>query len=1093
MPAIMFNRLPGGQVNFQSIMSQLRMLAVGIYPSSQLSEMLNMIVAEVRNTLASDRAVIYRILADGDGIVEAESVGPQWIPIKGQLIYNYCCQNKWIKEYQEGKFSTVENILTHPLDPCCQELFNQLQIQANLVVPILVNRRQIASNCSSSTDIWGLLIAHQCSSPRQWSSLEIEFLQLLATQLGTAIQPVKQDQKNAARRSPQQQKLKNFSSSPTDQQNEKVSANIISATDLRAFDRLQTPIWIYDLENYQMWWVNKASLYLWNATSKEELLNRNFSDISEATQIRLKSYLDKFQQGKTVSENWTFYPQGQPVTVSCLLSGVEIEPGCIMMLVEATQLSHDIAPEILRGMEALYHTSLMISVYTMDGVPLMQNPAALDCYGDTQNPSLANENIWLRRFVDRSVGKQAIAAINLGEIFHVETQVFTTKGIRWHNIDIRSTLDPVTGNSLMLVNEKDITKQLVAMAEQQVAEQELRWQEAFLRSMTDSSLLAFLVVDNRTDEILYFNHRFCEIWGLEHLESDMRLGAIKSNDIISYCVNLIADVPAFAKICNPLKSVDNRSIIEDKIAFVDGRTIRRFSSQIRDNQDRYLGRLYIFEDISDRIQAEIAIRDSEERYRSVIAAMAEGIILQKADGRITACNESSEEILGLTADQMIGRTCVDPIWKSIHEDGTDFPGETHPISVTLRTGEPQYNVIMGIYKPDGKLTWISVNSQPLFRRDESTPYAALASFTDITIRKEAQKALQQQVKQEQMIYAIAEKIRHSLDLSEILNTTVAEVRDFLHTDRVIIYRFNPNWSGLVVSESVAPEYKAMLDMEITDTYFVETAAEPYQQGKIKVASDIYTMAFSDCHLQLLEKCQVRSKLVVPIIQDKNLWGLLIAHHCRGPRQWQTCESSLLEKLALQVGIAIQQSELHQQLQTANQHLANLAMVDQLTQLANRRSFDEKLNSLWQQLLRKPGLITLLLCDIDHFKEYNDTYGHAVGDDCLRLVGQAFKKSVKRSTDLAARYGGEEFVVILANTDTNGGVTVAQKIHKAIQQIKIPHSASSVSPYITLSIGIATITPTPGMVPLDLISAADAALYQAKSQGRNRYVVLETET
>ncbi len=107
---------------------------------------------------------------------------------------------------------------------------------------------------------------------------------------------------------------------------------------------------------------------------------------------------------------------------------------------------------------------------------------------------------------------------------------------------------------------------------------------------------------------------------------------------------------------------------------------------------------------------------------------------------------------------------------------------------------------------------------------------------------------------------------------------------------------------------------------------------------------------------------------------------------------------------------------------------------------------------------------------------------------MRLVAQAFHQTVKRSTDLAARYGGEEFAVILPNTDSEGATQVAQEIHRAIQHLSIPHNASDVKPYVTLSIGIATLIPTSTIVPLDLIEAADQALYQAKAQGRNRSFV-----
>ncbi len=144
---------------------------------------------------------------------------------------------------------------------------------------------------------------------------------------------------------------------------------------------------------------------------------------------------------------------------------------------------------------------------------------------------------------------------------------------------------------------------------------------------------------------------------------------------------------------------------------------------------------------SGSTRAEHALQASEERYGSVVAALAEGIVFMDAGNRLQASNVSAERILGLTAEQIAGRTSFDPHWRAIHEDGSPFPGDTHPIVMTLRTGQPCANVIMGVHKPSGELTWISVNSQPLFRRGARKPYAAVASFFDITERKQAEDAL----------------------------------------------------------------------------------------------------------------------------------------------------------------------------------------------------------------------------------------------------------------------------------------------------------------------------------------------------------------
>jgi diguanylate cyclase (GGDEF)-like protein/PAS domain S-box-containing protein len=152
-----------------------------------------------------------------------------------------------------------------------------------------------------------------------------------------------------------------------------------------------------------------------------------------------------------------------------------------------------------------------------------------------------------------------------------------------------------------------------------------------------------------------------------------------------------------------------------------------------------------------RREAEEALRESEDRYRSVIAALFEGVILVDADGAIRASNPSAQRILGLSVDQLTGLTSFDPRWQSIHEDGSPFPGETHPAWITFQTGQPCHDVVMGVHKPDGSLTWLSINSQPLYRPGGDNPYAVVVSFADITERRQAEeelRALQVQLREE---------------------------------------------------------------------------------------------------------------------------------------------------------------------------------------------------------------------------------------------------------------------------------------------------------------------------------------------------------
>ncbi len=184
---------------------------------------------------------------------------------------------------------------------------------------------------------------------------------------------------------------------------------------------------------------------------------------------------------------------------------------------------------------------------------------------------------------------------------------------------------------------------------------------------------------------------------------------------------------------------------------------------------------------------------------------------------------------------------------------------------------------------------------------------------------------------------------------------------------------------------------------------------------------------------------------------------------------------------------IQQAQLYQQLEIANRELQRLASLDGLTGVANRRRFDEFLDLEWRHMGREKLPLSLILCDIDFFKKYNDTYGHQAGDACLRRVADALSLCAKPSVHLVARYGGEEFAVIMPNTTAAGASQVAEEIRAVVNALQIDHIQSAVSQHVTLSLGIACMHPTADTSPFMLIAAADAALYQAKAAGRNRCV------
>ncbi|MEW6125341.1 MAG: sensor domain-containing diguanylate cyclase [Pseudomonadota bacterium] len=178
---------------------------------------------------------------------------------------------------------------------------------------------------------------------------------------------------------------------------------------------------------------------------------------------------------------------------------------------------------------------------------------------------------------------------------------------------------------------------------------------------------------------------------------------------------------------------------------------------------------------------------------------------------------------------------------------------------------------------------------------------------------------------------------------------------------------------------------------------------------------------------------------------------------------------------------------------AEERVEAMAYVDGLTGIANRRHFDGFLEQEWRRASRSGTPLALVMLDIDHFKPFNDHYGHQAGDDCLRRIGSALQDFAQRAGDLAARYGGEEFALVLANTELEPAARIAEEVRAAVLALGIPHAHSPVDRVLTVSLGVASMRPNKEAAPERLIKMADQALYAAKKAGRNRVATASPET
>ena len=327
-------------------------------------------------------------------------------------------------------------------------------------------------------------------------------------------------------------------------------------------------------------------------------------------------------------------------------------------------------------------------------------------------------------------------------------------------------------------------------------------------------------------------------------------------------------------------------------------------------------------EIRDRQQAELKLRSVTERLQYLLATTPAVIFSCKLGGNydVTFVSENIISMMGYEAREFVDGSLD---WHSIiHPEDREIVDSSFAKILEKESISYEYRE----RHKDGSYRWI-YDEIKLVKDAAGLPVECVGYGVDITARKQAEIALQQQVKRERLVNAIQERIRSSLNLEEVMKMAVEEVRQFLSTDRTVIYRFNPDWSGFIAVESVAVGTMPIFGLDINDPCFREGYISVYEQGHIRAIDNIYIAGISDCHINLLSQFEIQANLVVPILQGEKLWGLLIAHHCRSQRHWNYSEIESLKQISVQLGIAIQQSTLFQQAKTeiSERKLAEIAL------------------------------------------------------------------------------------------------------------------------------------------------------------------------
>ncbi|MEM6836083.1 MAG: PAS domain-containing protein [Cyanobacteria bacterium P01_C01_bin.120] len=393
-----------------------------------------------------------------------------------------------------------------------------------------------------------------------------------------------------------------------------------------------------------------------------------------------------------------------------------------------------------------------------------------------------------------------------------------------------------------------------------------------------------------------------------------------------------------------------------------------------------LGLMGTVVDITDSMLAEAALKESEERNRTLINNIPGAVYRCRADRDWTLEFQSDAiaDITGYPVDYSVTQAN----WRLIHPSDRDrLDQEIADAIFRHRSFEVEYR----LKHADGSTRWILETGQPITDATGTVQFID-GVLTDITRRKESEKRLQELVRRQGLINRISTQIRDSLELLPLLQTTVQAVRSQLIADRVVVYRFKPDWTGEVMVEDVEPTWQSTLGLTGMDNCFPAGLAEQYAGGRIRAIDDIHQAGLDACHVQFLEGLQVKANLIAPILLQKQLWGLLIAHECRSPRHWTAGEKELLTALAGQVGIAIGQAELYQEATEnairARQQAADLkATLAELQRTQSQLVQTEKMSSLGQLVAGVAHEINNPVSFIDGNVTHAAEYAH----DLLTLI------------------------------------------------------------------------------------------------------------
>jgi diguanylate cyclase (GGDEF)-like protein/PAS domain S-box-containing protein len=605
------------------------------------------------------------------------------------------------------------------------------------------------------------------------------------------------------------------------------------------------------------------------------------------------------------------------------------------------------------------------------------------------------------------------------------------------------------------------------------AEEELNKSLSLLHATLESTADGILVVD-RDGRIVSFNHKFLDLW---RLPKEI-IASKNDQQVLDSVINQLQHPEGFLNKVKELYEHPERESF-DVLEFTDGRFFERYSTPQRLG-DKIVGRVWSFRDISERIQAETDLERLRLQHELILNSAGEGVFGVDLKGKVTFINPAALTLSGYKKNELFGQN----IHKLLHyqrADGSPYPEEECPIYRTLRNGEGRRVSDEVFWTKDGKPLPVEYVASPL--EENGRLVGAVGVFRDITERKQWEEDLQKANAHLHLLVSESEERNHHMtllhEMSDVLQacqTTAEAYKTMAH----FAPRFFPGFSGgLYMLNNSKNLFEKVTDWgasQLLEPVFVPDECWALRLGREHLVDD----PASGLLCRHMSRPLSPGYLCMPMMAQGEAIGILhLQRTSPGNVNLIQATAPLAATVAEGVALALANLKLRETLRRQ-------AIRDDLTGLFNRRYMEETLERELHRVARLAIPLGLAMMDLDHFKKYNDTFGHHAGDELLRALGQLIRGQI-REDDIACRYGGEEFLIIMPGASLEITIERTEHMRQCVKQLHELRPAQFLHP-ITISIGLA-IFPDNAPSGSALIQAADAALYRAKKGGRDRVIAV----